>query len=112
LTVLLTISPTLGRQFQTLIDISTILTLVMYGWCAAALLRVAGAAASSSVRLALRACAILALAFSVWTVAVSEPKLILVSAVFMAVTVPLWIGVRLAERTKAAAAAPETPPLA
>jgi arginine:agmatine antiporter len=100
-TVLLTISPTLGRQFQTLIDISTLLTLVMYGWCAAAALRISGRVRSAGARLGLQVCSVLALAFCVWTSIVSDLKLLLVSLGFLALTAPLWIGVRLAERRRA-----------
>lgn len=103
-TVLLTISPTLGRQFQILIDISTILTLVMYGWCAVASLRISGEVASRSRRMALRVCAGLALAFSVWTIVASDSKLLLVSLGFLVLTVPMWIGARLAERARLSAA--------
>lgn len=103
-TVLLTISPTLGRQFQTLIDISTILTLVMYGWCAIAALRISGRVASSSARLGLRACAVLGLGFCVWTSVSSDLTLLLVSLGFLVLTVPLWLGVRAANRAKTAAA--------
>lgn len=101
-TVLLTISPTLGRQFQTLIDISTLLTLVMYGWCAVAVLRLSVTVRSPARRLGLQVCAVLALAFCIWTAAVSELKLLVVSLGFLVLTVPLWIGVRLAERRRAA----------
>ena len=103
-TVLLTISPSLGRQFATLIDISTILSLVMYGWCAVAALKISGQAASPAIRLALRACAGLALAFCIWTAAVSDLKLLLVSLGFLAVTVPLWLGVQALERARRATA--------
>ena len=103
-TVLLTISPSLGRQFATLIDISTILTLVMYGWCAVAALKISGQAASPAIRLALRTCAGLALAFCIWTAAVSDLKLLLVSLGFLAVTVPLWLGVQALERARGATA--------
>jgi arginine:agmatine antiporter len=104
-TVLLTISPSLGRQFQILIDISTILTLVMYAWCAAALVRISPNVRAPGRRLALQATAMLALAFCVWAVGVSEPKLLLISLAFLVVTVPLWIVVRLAERAHGAAGA-------
>jgi arginine:agmatine antiporter len=104
-TVLLTISPSLGRQFQILIDISTILTLVMYAWCAVALVRIGAKVRAPGRRLALRATAALALAFCFWAVAGSEPKLLLISLIFLVVTVPLWIGVRLAERARGAAGA-------
>lgn len=103
-TVLLTISPTLGRQFQTLIDISTILTLVMYGWCAIAALRISGKVASPKARLGLRASAVLSLGFCVWTSVSSDLTLLLVSLGFLVLTVPLWLGVRAANRAKTAAA--------
>ena len=106
-TVLLTVSPTLGRQFQTLIDISTILTLVMYGWCAVAALRISGGLASAKARLGLRASAVLALGFCVWTSVSSDLKLLLVSMGFLVLTVPLWLGVQAANRAKAAAASPQ-----
>jgi arginine:agmatine antiporter len=103
-TVLMTISPTLGRQFQILIDISTLLTLVMYAWCALAALRVSGAVASPAARLGLRVCSVLALLFCIWAIAVSELKLLLVSLAFLALTVPLWLALRLTARGKATAA--------
>ena len=103
-TVLLTISPTLGRQFQTLIAISTILTLVMYGWCALAALRISGKVASPKARLGLRASAVLSLGFCVWTSVSSDLTLLLVSLGFLVLTVPLWLGVRAANRAKTAAA--------
>ena len=99
-TVLLTISPTLGRQFETLIEISTILTLVMYGWCAVAALKIGGQAASPAAGLMLRACAGLALAFCIWTVAFSDLKLLALSLGFLGITVPLWQAVRVVERAK------------
>lgn len=102
-TVLLTISPTLGRQFEILIDISTILTLVMYAWCAAAALKVSRLAASPAARLALRICAILALGFCVWTAVCSDLKLLLVSLGFLAITVPLWLATQALGRGRAAA---------
>ncbi len=98
--MLLTISPTLGRQFETLIEISTILTLVMYGWCAVAALKIGGQAASPAAGLMLRACAGLALAFCIWTVAFSDLKLLALSLGFLGITVPLWQAVRVVERAK------------
>ena len=103
-TVLLTISPTLGRQFQTLIDVSTLLTLVMYGWCAVAALRISRQVASARLRLGLRASAVLALGFCAWTSVSSDFKLLLVALGFLVLTVPLWLGVRAAQASKAAAA--------
>lgn len=103
-TVLLTISPTLGRQFEILIDISTLLTLVMYAWCAAAALKLSGLARSGAARLALRLSAVLAIGFCVWTAVSSDLKLLLVSVGFLALTVPLWLAIRAFGRAKAAAA--------
>ena len=88
--VALTISPTVGRQFGVLIDISTVLTLVMYAWCALALVRFAGAIGSSKWRLAVRACALAGFAFCLWTILASDRRLLLVSLVFLAVTLPAW----------------------
>jgi arginine:agmatine antiporter len=105
-TVLLTISPTLNRQFLILIDISTLLTLVMYGWCAVAVLRLSPMVRSPSRRLGLQICSVLALVFCIWAAAVSavsELKLLVVSLGFLALTVPLWLGVKLIERRRAAA---------
>ncbi len=103
-TVLLTISPTLGRQFQTLIDVSTLLTLVMYGWCAVAALRISSQVASAALRLGLRACAVLALLFCAWTALSSDLKLLLVGLGFLVLTVPLWLGVKAARASAAPAA--------
>ena len=111
-TVLLTISPTLGRQFQTLIDVSTLLTLVMYGWCAAAALRISGKVARRGLRLGLRACAGLSLGFCVWTAATSELKLLLISLGFLALTVPLWLAVQASARARALAASASKAPAA
>ncbi len=88
--VALTISPTVGRQFGVLIDISTVLTLVMYAWCALALIRFAGAIGSPGWRLAVRACAVLGFAFCLWTIFASDRRLLLVSLVFLAATLPAW----------------------
>jgi arginine:agmatine antiporter len=102
-TVLLTLSPTLGRQFQTLIDISTILTLVMYGWCAIAALRISGQVERRDLRLGLRISAALGLAFCVWAAATSDMKLLLVSLGFLVLTAPLWLAIQAARRPSPAA---------
>ncbi len=78
----------------------------MYAWCAVAALRVSGMVSSAAARLGLQICAVLAFAFCVWTVVVSEPKLLIVSLGFLALTVPIWIGARWAERARNARAAP------
>jgi arginine:agmatine antiporter len=103
ITVLLTLSPTLGRQFQTLIDISTLLTLVMYGWCAIAALRLSGQVERRDLRLGLRASAALGLGFCIWAAATSDMKLLLVSLGFLVLTAPLWLAVQAARRARAVA---------
>ena len=108
-TILLTISPTIGRQFEVLIDISTVLTLVMYGWCALSLLRLSGEIAQPRWRMATRLCAVLGVGFCLWVILSSELRLLIVSLAFIAVTVPAWIGVRwLARSRRAATSAAET----
>ena len=104
-TILLTISPTIGRQFEVLIDISTVLTLVMYGWCALSLLRLSGGVASPAWRFVVRACAVLGFAFCLWAIVSSEPRLLLVSLGFIAVTVPAWLAVLWVGRAQRAATA-------
>ncbi len=99
-TLVLTISPTVGRQFGVLIDISTVLTLVMYGWCALALVRFAGAVRSPGWRLAVRTCGVLAFVFCLWTILASERRLLIVSLVFLAATLPAWGATRLAGRAR------------
>lgn len=108
-TILLTISPTIGRQFEVLIDISTVLTLVMYAWCALSLLRLSGGIASPAWRLVVRTCAVLGFAFCLWAIVSSELRLLLISLGFIAVTVPAWLAVKWAGRAqRAATAAAET----
>ena len=90
----------LVEQFETLIEISTLVGLVMYGWCAVAAFRIAGQASSPAARLTLRVCGALALAFCIWAALSSDLKLLLASLGFLALTVPLWLGVRMLQRAR------------
>ncbi len=88
-----------------LIDISTVLTLVMYAWCALALVRFAKAVQPAGWRLAVRVCAVLAFAFCLWTIVASDQRLLLISLAALAATLPLWLASIFAERMKTARAA-------
>jgi arginine:agmatine antiporter len=100
--VLLTIAPTIRRQFEVLIDVATVFTLIPYIACALATLRFAGAIGSPARRLLVRACALLATGFCVWFVAASDPKLLLISLAALAATVPLWGIIRWTSRSQRA----------
>lgn len=65
---LLTVSPTLYKQFNTLIGLSVALFMLVYGLCAMALIADARLIADNGRRLAARLLALAALAFSAWVV--------------------------------------------
>ncbi len=102
LTVFLTLSPTLRRQFEVLIDLSTVFTLVPYIWCALAVVRFARAIASRAWRLAVQACALIACAFCIGITVTSDIRLLSLSAACLLATVPIWIGVSLRKAQRAA----------
>ena len=100
--VLVTIAPTIRRQFEVLIDLATVFTLIPYIWCCLAAARFAGAIRSRAWRLTVQASALLAAAFCLGFTASSEPRLLLISLVALAATIPLWIGIRFAGRSRRA----------
>jgi arginine:agmatine antiporter len=104
--VVVTISPTLGRQFEVMIDVSTIFTLVPYIGCALAAARLARAITARGPRLMVQACALLAAVFCAWFIAASEPRLLLISVAALTATIPLWLAVRAASRTQTPATSP------
>ena len=79
--------PTLGGQFGALVGLTAVLSLVIYGFCAVALFRLAG-------RLRDRVVAILGLSFSVAAVAAAAPGYILPTLIFFALTSLAWLRVR------------------
>lgn len=95
--VFATQSPTLGAQFNVLIEVAVILSLVVYIYACAvlALGRAPGAATVSTRSRALAAAAIL---FCAWVIFASAGKLLLVAALIVAAT---WPAYRLASRWRA-----------
>lgn len=65
---LLTVSPTLGKQFNTLIGLSVALFMLVYGLCAMALIRDARLIENPQRRMGARVLALVALVFSAWVV--------------------------------------------
>ncbi len=98
-----TLSPTLGKQFDALINASVVLTLVVYGLCAAALWGFARVIDSAARRRAVRAAVVVALIFCVWVMASSGMTTILLSLAILAAAPLLWLATRLARRKPAPA---------
>ncbi|MEO7387695.1 MAG: amino acid permease [Gammaproteobacteria bacterium] len=82
--VLSSLAPSLSAQFTVLINLSTLLYLVIYGYCCAALWRSAG-------NWAIRLVAILAAAFCVWAIAASDRRQLAYLALVCLVGVPLYL---------------------
>jgi arginine:agmatine antiporter len=101
---LLTVSPTLGKQFAMLINVATVLALVIYGYCALALLRFSKEMPTAGGRLLAAALGILGALFCAWLVVTSDLQLLWWSLGVLLLCVPAWIGFRIAERRKAPAA--------
>lgn len=66
-TAFATVSPTLTKQFNSLINVAVLANLAVYLLCSLALLRFAGGVRSPAQRLGIRAVALLAAAFCAWT---------------------------------------------
>jgi arginine:agmatine antiporter len=64
---LITISPTLNKQFNALINVAVLANMAVYLLCALALLRFASGLATRGGRIAARGLAVLAAAFCLWT---------------------------------------------
>lgn len=64
---LVTVSPTLNKQFNALINVAVLANMAVYLLCALALLRFSSGLASGRGRLAARALAVLAAVFCAWT---------------------------------------------
>ncbi len=86
---LVTVSPSLGKQFGVLINISTLWTIVSYIICCGALWRLA-AGLRGQARSATRAAAVLAFAFNVWLMSTSDALTAWTSAGLGLVIVALW----------------------
>ncbi|MGA0602022.1 amino acid permease [Caulobacter sp. KR2-114] len=90
--VLATVSPSLGKQFGVLINVSTVWVIIPYAVCCVALWRLAGRL-SPAARLASRVAAVLALAFNGLLLATSDaPTVWLTAALALAIAI-LWFAV-------------------
>jgi len=92
LAVLATLSPTLGQQFNRLVDVTAVFSMVIYACSAVALLRMSAltAAGTGAHRLRDRLLAMLALAFSLWVILASDTPLLLIAVAIMATSLPLY----------------------
>jgi arginine:agmatine antiporter len=83
-------SPTLGGQFAILINVSVILSMILYLLCAASLLRLAGEIEDRGRRLAARGAAVLGAGFCIWVMATADATLRLPTAAAVVLSLTLW----------------------
>ena len=95
--VLSSLEPTLAAQFTILINLATLLYLVIYAYCCAALWR-------STSHWGIRLLAVLAAGFCVWAISASEQQQILYLAVVCVLGVPLYLGLAQKKRPDVASA--------
>jgi arginine:agmatine antiporter len=88
--VLASISPTLGKQFQVLIDVSTVWTIIPYLICCAALWRLARGL-TGPARGAARAASLAAFGFNLWLVSTGDPVTLWLTLALVVATIGLWI---------------------
>lgn len=98
---LATMSPTLGEQFARLADVAVVFTLVIYVYSALALLRLSKAEGAQRWRD--RGLALGAIVFSAWAVLSSNRDLLLVAAVIIATSLPVYQLSEARRRARAAA---------
>ncbi|HEX5379452.1 MAG TPA: amino acid permease [Phenylobacterium sp.] len=98
LATLASVSPTLGGQFSILINVSVILSMILYLLCAASLLRLAGELEAPRQRWAARAAAILGGGFCVWVIATADAGLRLPTLLAVAASLGLWAVGRIQRR--------------
>jgi arginine:agmatine antiporter len=90
--VLSTVSPSLGKQFGVLINVSTVWVIIPYVFCCLALWRLAGPL-SGAARTLTRAVAVLAFAFNVWLLTTSDAPTVWLTAALALAVVILWFTV-------------------
>lgn len=101
----LTVSPTLGRQFTVLINVSVVLALIVYAYCCLALLRFSADFEDGRLRKFARTVAAAGFAFAVGVALASGVQALSVTAGLLAATVVIWIPLRTAERRRVSLAA-------
>ena len=87
---LASISPTLGQQFQILINVSTVWAIVPYMICCAALWRLAGALPSAA-RMSARLVSAAALVFNLWLMATGDAMTLGLTLALVVLTLGLWL---------------------
>jgi len=90
LAVVATAAPSIGQQFKTLIDVTVVLSLVVYVYAAVALIRFTKGAAPA-IRRAAWLLALSSATFSIVLIASSGSKLVAVTAALALATVPAWL---------------------
>jgi arginine:agmatine antiporter len=89
--VFATISPTLGEQFGELIEVSVIFCMMLYVYaCIAVLLYPRWIASATSLE-RYRPMAAVALLFCLVVIGYADPKLLLLSAAMLALTLPVYL---------------------
>jgi hypothetical protein len=94
----------LNQQFTLMIDVSTVLSTLVYLYCCVTLLRLSGQAATARGRMAARVCAVVAGLFCLGVILGSGHRLLIGSLVFVAATIPLWAIYLLGQKISAARA--------
>jgi arginine:agmatine antiporter len=89
--VFATISPTLGEQFGELIEVSVIFCMMLYVYACIAVLLYPRWIASATALERYRPMAAVALLFCLVVIGYAEPKLLLLSAVMLALTLPVYL---------------------
>lgn len=90
-------APSLAAQFAALAEVSVLLTMLIYVYCALAVFRFC-AELPARQRLRVRVLAVLAIAFCIWLSASANSKLLLLAAAFVAVAIGIGYASRLGTR--------------
>ena len=98
---LASVSPTLGGQFAILINVSVMLSMILYLLCAASLVRLAREIEDLRFRLAARAAALLGVGFCVWVMATADETLRLPTLIAILASLALYLLSGLARRRAA-----------
>lgn len=98
----------LNQQFNLMIDVSTVLSTLVYLYCCVTLLRLSGQAATVRGQIAARVCAVVGGLFCLGVILGSGQRLLIGGLAFVAATIPLWALYLLGQKISAARAqAPE-----
>ncbi len=90
---LASVSPTLGRQYGLLINVSTLWIIIPYLACCLALWRMAGALTRRAARIAARAGALAAFVFNLALMATADPISLWLTGLLVVATVGLWLAI-------------------